>query len=145
MNKASDVDITHSASIIHGVNEGKRVNNRLFRLQLILSVTFLIILKPPMCLHHWNQILSASCTQPWGNYREFYQNRTELSFYLTTSRNLINHWSTTWSQFKDSLGYLRLPGTEVVCWSLTQKIAGSNILQNICTNSTESVDSTEFV
>ena len=42
------------------------------------------------------------------------------------SRNLINHWSMHWDQFKSSLCYLCPPGAEVECWFLTQKIASSN-------------------
>ena len=30
-----------------------------------------------------------------------------------------------WGHFNNSVCYIRLPGVEVACWSLTQEIAGS--------------------
>ena len=40
--------------------------------------------------------------------------------------NLINHWSMNWAQFKDPVSHIRLAGTVVASWPLTQEVAGSS-------------------
>ena len=49
--------------------------------------------------------------------------------------------------FKDPFCYLCLPGAVVASWFVTQEVPGSNtpFLQKYFSNSTDSVDSTEFV
>ena len=49
--------------------------------------------------------------------------------------------------FKDPLCYLCLPGAVVAFWFVKQEVAGSNtpFLQKYVSNSTDSVDSTEFI
>ena len=47
------------------------------------------------------------------------------------SRNLINHWSMNWAQFKDPFCYMCLAGTVVASWSLRQKVGGLNNLLKI--------------
>ena len=49
--------------------------------------------------------------------------------------------------FKDPLCYLCLPGAVVAFWFVTQEVEGSNtaFLQKYFSNSTDSVDSIEFI
>ena len=66
---------------------------------------------------------------------EFFLNRTGLSFNSVisgNSRNLINHWSMNWTQFKDPATHTCLGGAVVASWSLTQEVASSfTVVTNI--------------
>ena len=52
-----------------------------------------------------------------------------------------------WAQFRDPVFHMCLVGAVVACWFVTQDVAGSNMdfLQKYFSNSTDSVDSTEFI
>ena len=47
------------------------------------------------------------------------------------SKNLINHRSMNWNQFKDSVSN-GLAGTVVAYWSLTREVVGSNSNDKYC-------------
>ena len=64
---------------------------------------------------------------------DFFPKSAEIS---VNSGNRINQWSMNWSQFKDRVSNMCLAGAVVVvvCWSLTQELAGSipfNVMINI--------------
>ena len=52
-----------------------------------------------------------------------------------------------WAQFKDHVSHMCLAGAVVSSCFVTQEIVGSNtaFLQNYLSNSTDSVDSIEFI
>ena len=57
---------------------------------------------------------------------ELFLNRAELSLNSGNPRNLINHLSMNWAQYKDPVSHMRIADTVVASWSLTQELSGSN-------------------
>ena len=59
---------------------------------------------------------------------EFFLNGAELLLNSVNSEKMINHPSMNWAQFKYPISHMCLAGAGVACWSLTQEVAGWQVL-----------------